>query len=86
LKWIFERTEDTVKAVDTPIGLLPTPDSVDISGLSVSADDMKELLTVNKTEWLAEVEGIREHYAKFGSRLPKELQDELKDLEQRLKK
>ena len=52
--------------------------------LSVSAADMKELLDVNKDEWKKEVASIREHYAKFGDRLPEELKIELDALEKRL--
>ena len=54
------------------------------TGLSVSAADMKELLGVNKDEWKKEVASIREHYAKFGDRLPEELKKELDALEKRL--
>jgi phosphoenolpyruvate carboxykinase (GTP) len=47
---------------------------------------MKELLTVDKKDWLNEVVGIKEHYAKFGDKMPKILNDELAALESRLKK
>jgi phosphoenolpyruvate carboxykinase (GTP) len=47
---------------------------------------MKDLLTVDKKDWLNEVEGIKEHFAKFGDKLPKILNDELAALEARLKK
>jgi len=84
LKWIFERTEGTAKAVETPIGYLPESDAIDTKGLPVSAKDMSELLKVDVKEWKKELEGIKEHYAKFGSRLPKALSDELAGLEKRL--
>jgi phosphoenolpyruvate carboxykinase (GTP) len=86
LKWIFERTTGEGKAQDSAIGKIPTEDAIDTNGLNVSAADMKELLTINKSEWLAEVETIKEHYAKFGNRLPKELNDELAALVARLNK
>lgn len=86
LKWIFDRTEGTAKAVETAIGYLPEDGAIDISGLSVTNDDMKDLLTVDKKDWLNEVEGIKEHFAKFGDKLPKILNDELAALEARLKK
>jgi len=86
LKWIFERTEGTASAVETSIGYLPTVDAIDTEGLKVSKTDMEELLKVKNDEWLKEVELIKEHYAKFGDRLPKELNEELAALEARLKK
>jgi phosphoenolpyruvate carboxykinase (GTP) len=84
LKWIFERTEGTAKAVETPIGYLPTSDAIDTNGLSVPSSNMAELLKVDVTEWKKELEGIKEHYKKFGSKLPKALAEELSSLEKRL--
>ncbi len=84
LKWIFERVSGEGKAVETSIGYMPTEDAIDRSGLDVSQSDMKELLKVNKEEWMKEIASIREHYKKFGDKLPKELTDELNALEKRL--
>jgi len=85
LKWIVERVSGEGKAVETPIGYMPTPDAIDTSGLDISEEDMKELLTVNRDEWLREVESIREHYASYGPKMPKELYAQLEALEKRLK-
>ncbi|HOV26085.1 MAG TPA: phosphoenolpyruvate carboxykinase (GTP) [Pseudobacteroides sp.] len=85
LKWICERVSGEGKAVETPIGYMPTPDAIDTNGLDVSAEDMAELLKVNKEEWLNEVESIRKHYAGYGEKMPKELYDQLDALEKRLK-
>lgn len=86
LKWVFERASGEGKAQESAIGYLPTEDAIDTAGLDVSAEDMKELLRVNKDEWFTEIETIKEHYAKFGNRLPKELNDELAALVARLNK
>ena len=85
LRWIFERCAGTGKAVQSPIGWLPAPEALDVSGLKVSAADLAELLSVDKAKWLAEIPAIREHFAKFGDHLPKGLADELDALEKRLK-
>ncbi|MGE5606161.1 MAG: phosphoenolpyruvate carboxykinase (GTP) [Bacteroidota bacterium] len=84
LKWIFEQVSGEGKAEKTAIGYMPTIDAIDRSGLDVSDADMAELLKVNKEEWLNEVASIREHYAKFGSKLPQELNAQLDALEKRL--
>ena len=85
LKWIFERTSGEGKSVKTAIGYMPTEDALDLTGLSgVTETDMKELLKVDKNEWLNEVVSIREHYAKYGEKLPKELAKQLDELEARL--
>jgi len=89
LKWIFQRcgeaggTESKL-AAKTPIGLLPAPGAVDRAGLPVSDQDMKELLHVDMDGWRTELSAIRDHFAKFGDRLPQGLTTELESLEHRL--
>jgi phosphoenolpyruvate carboxykinase (GTP) len=84
LKWIFERVTGTGKAVDTPIGRLPAPGALDLSGLGVSEAAMSELLKVDVDGWLAEVPIMKQHFDKFGARMPQGLRDELGSIEQRL--
>ena len=85
LKWIVERVSGSASAVKTAIGNMPAPGDINIEGLDVSEADMAELLKVDKDSWLAEVQSIKEHYAKYGEKLPKELSSQLSALEQRLK-
>ncbi|NMB33122.1 MAG: phosphoenolpyruvate carboxykinase (GTP) [Clostridium sp.] len=85
LKWIVERVLGEGDAVKTPIGYMPAMDSIDTEGLDVSKKDMEELLKVDKEQWLAEVESIKEHYKNYGEKLPKELRKQLEALEERLK-
>ncbi|NJD03146.1 MAG: phosphoenolpyruvate carboxykinase (GTP) [Ruminiclostridium sp.] len=84
LKWIVERVSGAGKAVRTPIGYLPAADAIDREGLKVSDAEMEELLKVRKDEWLKEVASIKEHYAKYGATLPKEMTAQLAALEKRL--
>lgn len=84
LKWVVERVSGEGEAVKTAIGYMPTTDAIDTAGLDINAADMEELLKVNKEEWLQEVVSVREHYAKFGEKLPKELNAQLDALEKRL--
>ena len=88
LKWIFERTDGTGKADKTAIGYMPTQDALDTTGLDVSEADMAELLKIEKDMWLAEIESIKEHYAKYDQptkKMPKALFEELSALEERVK-
>ena len=86
LKWIFERCDGKINAVDTPIGRLPELGDLDTKGLVLPASNVAKLLNVDVDGWLAEVPRIREHFAKFGSRLPAGLNQEVDDLEARLRK
>ena len=85
LKWVFERCEGTAHAVETPIGMLPQPADLDTEGLKLSEEDLRDLLNVDVDGWLAEIPLIREHFAKFGDRLPEALNNEVEELDQRLR-
>ena len=84
LKWIVERAAGADNAVDTPIGRVPAPGSLDTDGLGIDEATLAELLQVNADSWRAEVPQLEEHYASIGATLPQELRDELKELEKRL--
>ena len=84
LKWIFERCDGKADAVDTPIGKVPAEGAIDVKDVKVDPADMKEMTTVDKEGWKAEIPLIKEHYATFGGKLPKGLQEELAALEKRL--
>ena len=85
LAWIFERCAGTAKAIETPIGNLPAEGALDMEGLGLQKEDLAELMGVDVEGWLHEVPLIREYYARFGDRMPKELVDQLDQLEARLK-
>ena len=55
LKWIFDRCDGKAAAVDTPIGKVPAEGAIDVTGVKVDADDMKELTSVDKEGWKAEL-------------------------------
>lgn len=86
LKWIIQRVNGEIGADETAIGYMPKQGDIDVSGLDIPAEDMAELLKVDNSEWLNDVPGIREYYAKFGKHMPQGLVDQLDQLETRLKK
>ncbi len=85
LKWIFERCNDTVDAVETPFGYAPQKNELDVSGLSLSDEDLDVLLQVDTKTLSEEIDDMRQHFAKFGEKLPAELKAELDTLEEKLK-
>jgi phosphoenolpyruvate carboxykinase (GTP) len=84
LEWVFRRCDDAADAEDTPIGRVPARGAIDTEGLSVSEEDMADLLEVDPEQWRAQLPQVREHLARFGDRLPDELRAELAALEERL--
>ena len=83
--WILARCEGRVEADITPIGYVPKAEDINIEGLDITRETIKDLLSVDKDSWLEDVKNIREFYALVGDRVPNELYDELDALDARLK-
>jgi phosphoenolpyruvate carboxykinase (GTP) len=84
LRWVVERIEGTTPAVETPAGAVPTPDALDLSGLSVTRDDLEAALAVDPAEWRTEVTQVTEWFTSLGERVPGALWAELDALKARL--
>jgi phosphoenolpyruvate carboxykinase (GTP) len=76
LRWILGRCRGEADAQRTAIGHLPTPESLDLSGLDVSRAALERLLSVDREAWNRELEDQARFFGKFGDRLPPELWDE----------
>lgn len=86
LEWIIERCKKTAGARITPIGYVPKPDDIDLTGLDISKETLEELLYIDKDAWLEEAKDIERFFKTFGSDLPAELKNQLKELQERLTK
>jgi len=84
LSYIFDRCNGEGKAIDSAIGKVPADDAINVEGLNISAQEMKDALAFSTEEWKDEVAMIEEHFANFGSHLPKELRTELDAFKKRL--
>ena len=84
LKWVIQRLEGTAAAQETPIGHVPTAESLDTDGLDMTDEELATCLTVDVEEWKAEIPQINEWFDKFGDTLPSMLWTELDGLKARL--
>jgi phosphoenolpyruvate carboxykinase (GTP) len=84
LKYVVDRVDGRVEANETPIGLVPPPESIDTEGLDVSTEQLEAALRVDVEEWKAEIPQINEWFEKFGDKLPTTLWTELDGLKARL--
>jgi phosphoenolpyruvate carboxykinase (GTP) len=84
LKWAIERLEGSAAAVETPVGYVPAPGSLDVTGLDVSPAALDAVTAVDPDEWRDELPQIEEWFAKIGPHLPTPLHDELEALRLRL--
>ncbi|HEY7107296.1 MAG TPA: phosphoenolpyruvate carboxykinase (GTP) [Acidimicrobiia bacterium] len=85
LAWIFRRLDGDASGADTPIGVVPGTDQLELAGLDVSVDDVADALAVDADEWRRELPGVRASFAALGDRLPPALHRELDALEARLR-
>ena len=84
LKWIVDRIEHQAGGQDTAIGVVPSVEDLDLSGLDVDADDIGAALAVNAAEWREELPLIEEWLEFVGDKLPTGVKDEFEALKQRL--
>lgn len=84
LKWVLERIAGSTDAIETPIGMVPKSQDIDISGLDLTSQQLETLLAVDQNEWQEELSLIRDHYDAIGERLPNEMTLQLEQLSERL--
>jgi phosphoenolpyruvate carboxykinase (GTP) len=84
LKWMCERVEGKVEAVETPIGYMPKPGDLDLTGLKIPAEDVAELLKVDVAAFKAEFEDLDSYMASVGTKLPERMKAQVAAYKQRL--
>ncbi len=84
LKWILERVEGRAEAKETPIGYVPTANSLTLDGLDISRENVDELLRVDAQDWTGELDEVKTFFGKFGAELPSEVRQEESNLAARL--
>ncbi|HRU33180.1 MAG TPA: phosphoenolpyruvate carboxykinase (GTP), partial [bacterium] len=65
LKWIIDRINNNVKAKESPIGLLPYIEDLELSGLNISRENMEKLFKIDNDEWKLELEDVRSFFNQF---------------------
>ncbi|MBB5642230.1 phosphoenolpyruvate carboxykinase (GTP) [Cryobacterium roopkundense] len=85
LEWMVRRIEGSADAIDTPIGLLPAEDGLNLDGLDLSKEALDQLFDIDTNSWLAECDLTEEYFTKFGDRMPPALLAELASVRYHLK-
>ncbi|MBI3920818.1 MAG: phosphoenolpyruvate carboxykinase (GTP) [Armatimonadetes bacterium] len=84
IEWILARCRGEAEARETPIGYVPTPDSLDLTGLDLPRPTLQKLFDVNREDWKSELGQVSSFFEQFGNRLPKELWEQHESLGLRL--
>ena len=80
LKWIVDRVHGSVRAKETPVGFVPFPGDLDLSGISLSGENLKKLFAVDMRKWKGEIEDIRNFLQVYQKHLPYEIRNQLDSL------
>ncbi len=84
LKWMCERIDGKASAVQTPIGLMPSSEELDLSGLDIAKGSVEELLKVDVEAFKAELDDLDEFMGKVGEFLPERMKRQIADYKSRL--
>jgi phosphoenolpyruvate carboxykinase (GTP) len=84
LAWIFRRCDGQADAEQSLLGLVPAEGAIDIEGLDIGEDEMRELRNVDPGDLRDQIPQMKQHFAQFGGRLPKGISEQMDALEQRL--
>jgi len=82
LEWIVNRCDGAIDADETPIGYVPKPDSLNLTGLDIGPETMQSLLGITPSVWVKEINEIEEYFNTFGEKVPTVLHDQVKRVRQ----
>ncbi|TQL48532.1 phosphoenolpyruvate carboxykinase (GTP) [Homoserinimonas aerilata] len=84
LEWILDRVDGSAAAVDTPLGYAPVEGGLDVDGLDIDDEQLKQLFAIDPEAWLAELDDTEGFFARFGDRLPAAMATQLAEIRQRM--
>ncbi|HLG12488.1 MAG TPA: phosphoenolpyruvate carboxykinase (GTP) [Dehalococcoidia bacterium] len=72
LLWLMDLAEGRVQGEESPVGILPKREELNLEGLNVLEADLQRLLTINRAMWQQEMSSREEHLSHFAG-LPEEI-------------
>lgn len=84
LEWVLGRVSGESSAVETPLGLQPLPEDLNLEGLALSKEGVEGLLSIDTQDWKEELESQKEFLDGIGDKLPQPIWDEHEGLKTRL--
>ena len=84
LEWVIDRIEDNVEAEESVVGYTARAEDLDLDGLDTPIEDVREALTADPELWKEDVADSRRYLEGLGSRIPEEIFDQLKKLDERI--
>jgi len=72
LLWLMQLKDGEVKGQQTPVGIIPTKDELDLTGCEIDEADLDRVLSIDTPRWQQEM-GFREEHLNQFDRLPEEI-------------
>jgi phosphoenolpyruvate carboxykinase (GTP) len=72
LLWLLQLRNGEVTGTQTPVGILPKPDELDLTGVQLREGDLEKLLTIDVARWRQEMAHRQTHLEQFDG-LPEEI-------------
>ncbi len=66
LLWLMQLKNGEVTGRETPVGIIPTEDELDLTGLDITEEDLETILSINVARWQQEMEHREAHLHQFG--------------------
>ena len=83
LEWIIRRSEGRSAGMETPIGIVPSPDSINLASLGFDDARINDLFQVDRMEWKEEVSRIGAFLNTLGPEAPREIINQFNELRKR---
>lgn len=72
LKWMFERMENKVSAIETPLGHMPQYKDIDWNGLDFSNEQFNAVMNIDTDQWTKEIISHKTFFQTLDKSLPTE--------------
>jgi phosphoenolpyruvate carboxykinase (GTP) len=72
LLWLMQLKEGEVRGVQTPVGIVPAAEELDLEGVAITPADLAKILSIDTARWIAEMGHREQHLAQFAG-LPEEI-------------
>jgi phosphoenolpyruvate carboxykinase (GTP) len=72
LLWLLQLRNGEVKGHETPVGIIPTEDELNLEGMDIAPEDLATILSINVPRWQQEMANREEHLKQFPG-LPEEI-------------
>lgn len=83
LKWMCQRVEGKVGARETPLGFMPNPEDLDLTGLTLAKADLEEVLKVDAAAFKGEFADLDGWMAKIGEFVPERMKKQVAEYKKR---